>query len=161
MAWKETVLTNFGDIITACSVAVVSMSIFKKSLDDMSDSTDSAVRFALLSVGKVFMLSKSCKLSSASLVCHTLQRRFAHKECVCLQLLVEKGADVNRPFSPDSLSAIPFKHLVSQCPTALHLACDRGDIDLVKVRPRTLYLAALLLAPQRRQALGSVNRCRP
>lgn len=53
---------------------------------------------------------------------------------VCsLQLLVEKGADVNRPFKPDSVPAIPFKHLVSQCPTALHLACDRGDIELVKV----------------------------
>lgn len=51
------------------------------------------------------------------------------------QLLVEKGADVNRPFNPDSLPAIPFKKLVSQCPTALHLACDRGDIELVKVIP--------------------------
>ena len=50
-----------------------------------------------------------------------------------MQLLVEKGADVNRAFNPESLPAIPFKKLVSQCPTALHLACDRGDIDLVKV----------------------------
>ncbi|KAL0030119.1 hypothetical protein WJX79_008983 [Trebouxia sp. C0005] len=55
------------------------------------------------------------------------------RQRLTLQLLVEKGADVNRPFSPDSLPAIPFKHLVSQCPTALHLACDRGDTELVKV----------------------------
>ncbi|DBA94223.1 hypothetical protein WJX77_001906 [Trebouxia sp. C0004] len=55
------------------------------------------------------------------------------RQRLTLQLLVEKGADVNRPFSPDSLPAIPFKHLVTQCPTALHLACDRGDIELVKV----------------------------
>ena len=52
---------------------------------------------------------------------------------VCLQLLVEKGADVNRPFTTESLPAVPFKHLVTQCPTPLHLACDRGDIELVKV----------------------------
>ena len=54
----------------------------------------------------------------------------------CVQLLVEKGADVNRPFGAESLPAIPFKHLVTQCPTALHLACDRGDSDLVKVRTK-------------------------
>ena len=54
--------------------------------------------------------------------------------CVAyVQLLVEKGADVNRPFGTASLPAVPFKHLVTQCPTALHLACDRGDIELVKV----------------------------
>ena len=52
---------------------------------------------------------------------------------VCMQLLVEKGADVNRSFTSESLPAVPFKHLVTQCPTPLHLACDRGDIELVKV----------------------------
>ena len=52
---------------------------------------------------------------------------------MCLQLLVEKGADVNRPFISESLPAVPFKHLVTQCPTPLHLACDRGDIELAKV----------------------------
>lgn len=55
------------------------------------------------------------------------------RQRLTLQLLVEKGADVNRPFGTASLPAVPFKHLVTQCPTALHLACDRGDIELVKV----------------------------
>lgn len=57
----------------------------------------------------------------------------SHDASIWVQLLVEKGADVNRAFNPESLPAIPFKRLVAQCPTALHLACDRGDIDLVKV----------------------------
>lgn len=52
---------------------------------------------------------------------------------VWLQLLIEKGADVNRPFTTENLPAVPFKHLVTQCPTPLHLACDRGDLELVKV----------------------------
>lgn len=64
--------------------------------------------------------------------------------CCCLQLLVEKGADVNRAFTPESLPAIPFKQLVTQCPTALHLACDRGDVDLVKV---SLQLSAQKWTP--------------
>ena len=59
--------------------------------------------------------------------------------CVCVQLLVEKGADVNRPFTTESLPAVPFKHLVTQCPTPLHLACDRGDIELVKVGDAPLH----------------------
>ena len=78
------------------------------------------------------------QLVQASSCASTHAGQISHKECVCLQLLVEKGADVNRPFSPESLPAIPFKHLVSQCPTALHLACDRGDIELVKVCPRIM-----------------------
>ena len=40
---------------------------------------------------------------------------------------------MNKPFLPEQLPAIPFKELVRQCPTALHLACDRGDLELVKV----------------------------
>ena len=59
-----------------------------------------------------------------------------------MQLLVEKGADVNRPFNSDSLPAIPFKKLVAQCPTALHLACDRGDVELVKVQTQTITMCA-------------------
>ncbi|KAL3159111.1 CAP-Gly domain-containing linker protein 4 [Trebouxia sp. C0010 RCD-2024] len=55
------------------------------------------------------------------------------RQRLTLQLLVEKGADVNRPFTTESLPAIPFKHLVTQCPSPLHLACDRGDTELVKV----------------------------
>ncbi len=66
LAQKDTVLTNFGDIITMCIVAMVSMSIVKKSLDNMNDSTVSTVRFAHLSVGNMAILSNSCKLSSAS-----------------------------------------------------------------------------------------------
>jgi hypothetical protein len=133
LAQNDTVLTDLDDMTTTCIVAIVSKNMFKKSLDNMNDSTISTLCFAHLSVGKLSMLSKSCKLSSVILVHPPMQCRFAHKECECLQLLVEKGADVNRPFSPDSLPAIPFKHLVTQCPTALHLACDRGDKELVKV----------------------------
>ena len=51
-----------------------------------------------------------------------------------MQILIERGADVNAPFLPEQLPAIPFKELVKQCPTALHLAADRGDLELVKVR---------------------------
>lgn len=75
--------------------------------------------------------------ASADAFCMQLHRLHAVYTClivyVCLQLLVEKGADVNRPFTAESLPAVPFKHLVTQCPTPLHLACDRGDIELVKV----------------------------
>ncbi len=97
-------------------------------------------------MGNMAVLFKSCSYVQHHPVHQLMQCRFAQKVCVCLQRLVEKGADVNRPFSPNSLPAIPFKHLVNQCPTALHLACDRGDIDLVKVKPRTLHVAAWFLA---------------
>ena len=52
---------------------------------------------------------------------------------IAVQILIERGADVNKAFLPEQSPAIPFKELVKQCPTALHLACDRGDLELVKV----------------------------
>lgn len=63
-----------------------------------------------------------------------------------MQLLVEKGADVNRAFTSESLPAVPFKHLVTQCPTPLHLACDRGDTELVKVQSTLLFNTSLCAA---------------
>ena len=91
--------------------------------------SDTMLKCACSAVGTLRCVSPAgaCKLPT-----HCAQRQRPILRLL-LQLLVEKGADVNRPFTPESLPAVPFKHLVTQCPTPLHLACDRGDAELVKV----------------------------
>lgn len=80
LAQKHTVLTNFGDIITMCVVAMDSMSIVKTSLDNMN-ATFSTVCFAHLPLGNVAMLSNSCK---HHFVRQLMQGKFLTKSvCAC------------------------------------------------------------------------------
>ena len=83
------------------------------------------VALSRLAIGQLVQ-SAGCTAPAAVVPC-------TPKATVAVQILIERGADVNKPFLPEQLPAIPFKELVKQCPTALHLACDRGDLELVKV----------------------------